>query len=107
MKTYYYTVDFSKVKYYGEIHEVLERALDFPKYYGGNLDALNDCLTDMLSEKSFIEIKGFDDLDERFDGSFSEILNIFKRTKHIFGEKFEGRFNVTLIYKDGRREMVK
>ena len=35
-----YTVDFSKVKYYIEIHEVLKRDLDFPDYYGGNPDAL-------------------------------------------------------------------
>ena len=38
-----YSVDFSKVKYYIEIHEVLKRDLDFPDYYGMNLDALYDC----------------------------------------------------------------
>ena len=48
-----YTVNFSKVKYYIEIHEVLKRDLDFPDYYGGNTDALWDCLTDMLGDPSY------------------------------------------------------
>ncbi len=43
MEKYYYTVDFSKVKIYSEVHEVLMRDLDFPDYYGCNLDALYDC----------------------------------------------------------------
>ena len=28
-------------------HEALAQALAFPDYYGGNLDALHDCLTDL------------------------------------------------------------
>ena len=46
--TYRYKVDFKDVKHFYEIHEVLKRDLDFPDDYGGNLDALWDCLTDML-----------------------------------------------------------
>ena len=30
-----------------QIHQTLAEALDFPPYYGGNLDALYDCLTDL------------------------------------------------------------
>ena len=29
------------------LHRYLKEALDFPFYYGGNLDALHDCLTDL------------------------------------------------------------
>lgn len=30
-----------------EAHELLARELDFPDYYGANLDALEDCLGDV------------------------------------------------------------
>ena len=106
MEQYDYTVDFSEVENYMDIHEVLKRDLEFPDYYGGNLDALNDCLTDMLSEISFIQMKGFEDLDKRFDGSFSEILQIFKRTRHLYNDKYFNTFHVTLVYKDGSQEEV-
>lgn len=42
LDTYKYKVDFSEVQHYIEIHEILKRDLDFPDYYGGNLDALWD-----------------------------------------------------------------
>lgn len=38
LKTYKYTVDFSEVKYFIEIHEVLKRDLHFPDYDSGTLD---------------------------------------------------------------------
>jgi hypothetical protein len=33
----------------GDLHRDVAEALDFPDYYGGNLDALNDCLRDVLA----------------------------------------------------------
>ena len=33
-----------------ELHEVLARELNFPDWYGRNLDALHDCLTDLWEE---------------------------------------------------------
>lgn len=32
-------------------HEIISRELSFPSYYGGNLDALYDCLTEMGQTK--------------------------------------------------------
>lgn len=43
------------------LHRALETALDFPAWYGHNLDALYDCLTD-LAEPPELEIKNGDDL---------------------------------------------
>lgn len=37
-----------------EIHEFLSRELDFPEYYGGNLSALYDVLTDICEETSIL-----------------------------------------------------
>ena len=33
-----------------QVHELLARELDFPTWYGANLDALYDCLTDVTQE---------------------------------------------------------
>lgn len=30
-----------------QLHETLKQELDFPAWYGGNLDALYDCLTEL------------------------------------------------------------
>ena len=64
--TYRYKVDFKDVKHFYEIHEVLKRDLDFPDDYGGNLDALWDCLTDMLGGINYIEIHGFDIIEKKY-----------------------------------------
>ena len=33
-----------------ELHDYLERKLEFPYYYGRNLDALYECLTDITED---------------------------------------------------------
>ena len=38
----------------GRLHRLLAEQLDFPDWYGGNLDALYDCLTDLTEETSII-----------------------------------------------------
>ncbi|MGM9636345.1 MAG: barstar family protein, partial [Candidatus Avispirillum sp.] len=43
-----YTVDFKNAHNYFEIHDALKSGLNFPEYYGANLDALWDCLRDMI-----------------------------------------------------------
>ena len=41
------TLDFSGIALRYELHLALKKAFGFPEYYGMNLDALHDCLTDM------------------------------------------------------------
>ena len=38
-----------------DAHQALKEALGFPEYYGHNLDALHDCLTDMTDTCVIIE----------------------------------------------------
>ena len=40
-------IDCEKLLHRKEVHLYLAQMLDFPDYYGKNLDALFDCLTDM------------------------------------------------------------
>lgn len=55
-----------------ETHEYLQQMLDLPEYYGKNLDALYDCLTEMGPEVFFFENAG--------EGSdyFRKVLRVFK-----------------------------
>ena len=43
------TVDLSDIKTVEELHAALKEAFEFPDYYGGNLEALHDCLTDLAA----------------------------------------------------------
>ena len=50
------TLDFSGIALRYELHLALKKAFGFPEYYGMNLDALHDCLTD-ITEDTEIEIR--------------------------------------------------
>ena len=43
-------LDGEKISSKDELHKLMESVLDFPEWYGGNLDALYDCLTDLMEE---------------------------------------------------------
>ena len=40
-------IDFSLIQTAGEFHHALAQTLEFPDWYGHNLDALYDCLTEL------------------------------------------------------------
>lgn len=44
------TIDGTKISDMAHLHAVLARELAFPVWYGKNLDALYDCLTDLREE---------------------------------------------------------
>ncbi len=64
-----------------QIHEYIAEKLDFPDYYGKNLDALYDCLTD-ICEDTHITIKNYDILDYREN----RIINTFLDAAEECGE---------------------
>ena len=108
LDTYRYKVDFSEIQYYIEIHEALKRDLDFPDYYGGNLDALWDCLTDqLLSGVTYIEFYHTEKIANQFGRVWQEMIEIFRATKHAYNDQYADRFFVTIVYQDGRREEIK
>ena len=57
------TIDLAKACDKAELHTLLAQCLDFPEWYGGNLDALYDCLTGVFEETD-ITIENFDLLEE-------------------------------------------
>ncbi|MBQ1251979.1 MAG: barstar family protein, partial [Firmicutes bacterium] len=44
------TINTNQLQTMEQIHEYLAEKLNFPDYYGKNLDALYDCLTDINEE---------------------------------------------------------
>lgn len=102
-----YLVDFSKVSCYMGIHEVIKRDLDLPDYYGGNADALWDCLTDMLGDPSYIELLGAEEVQKRYKSEWDSVVRIFKKAKHAYNDKYSDSFIVMLVHKDGTREEIK
>ncbi len=70
-----YILDFSNITTKDDIHEYISKILSFPDYYGRNLDALYDCLTDM-PECSII-LTGIDALYDMGDYGM-KIIKVFK-----------------------------
>ena len=66
-------------------HEYLKQLFDFPDYYGENLDALYDCLSDIFDYE--IVIINIDDVDE-----FS--LDILR----VIDDLVEERDDITISY---------
>ena len=60
-----FVLDVSACETAEDLHRALAEGLHFPAWYGGNLDALHDCLTD-LNEPSELIVRG--------EASLSELL---------------------------------
>ena len=59
----YALIDGSVISSMEEIHRALSEQLTFPDWYGNNLDALHDCLTE-LDEETVIAVLRGDSLAE-------------------------------------------
>ena len=56
-----------------EAHKYLREALNFPEYYGENLDALHDCLTELDD----VQVE-FMNADKVSGGYFAKVMNVFR-----------------------------
>ena len=97
-----YTIDFTNVNYYLEIHNVIRRSLDFPDYYGCNWSAFWDCLTDMYGDPIHIEIVGLEVIERKFGDAASKMLEILKRFKHFNNDLFSDSIKIEILRGDER-----
>ena len=79
------TLDGNMLADAANVHEYLKEMLSFPEYYGKNLDALHDCLTELDDIEITIEAP----LE---DGAiYQKIIRIFKTASR------EAGFTLTLL----------
>lgn len=58
-----------------DIHNIFSEELDFPEYYGRNLDALYDCLSEVTEEVEIV-IEEREELSENLGISFDRLCNL-------------------------------
>ena len=100
-----YTIDFTNVNYYLEMHGVIWHALEFPDYYGCNWDAFWDCLTDMYGDPIHIEILGLDVIEQKFDGAAEKMISILKKFKHFNNDLFAKDIKIEIVNENGKEEI--
>lgn len=59
------------------LHDTLAEALEFPDWYGRNLDALHDCLTDIMEETE-IRIRNEGALAECLGSYVTALKKVFR-----------------------------
>ena len=96
-----YVVDFTNVKYYLEMHAVIEKSLDFPDYYGCNWSAFWDCLTDMYGDPIYIKIIGLEVIERKFGDAAEKMIGILKEFKHFNNDLFSDIIRIDIIREDG------
>ena len=70
-------IDGSKIESRADMHEVLAKGLEFPEWYGKNLDALYDCLTD-ISEDCEIVIENDEKLRNVLERQYKGFMKVFE-----------------------------
>ncbi len=86
------SVDFSDCKYIIDFHERIRVAFGFPEWYGANLDALWDLLTEPFSAE--VIIIGTDTMSKELREFFPEIISLFEEVKEE-----QKKYNETFVYK--------
>ena len=96
-----YTIDFTNVNYYLEMHAVIWKALDFPDYYGRNWSAFWDCLNDMYGDPIHIEIIGIEVIERKFGDAVEKMIGILKKAKYDCEKYFPDSFKIEILREDG------
>ena len=98
-----YTIDFTNINYYYDVHFTIRDSLDFPDYYGCNWDALWDCLTDMAgNDPIHIEIIGLDVVEQKFGDTAEKLIGILRDFKHCYDDEYVDDIRIEIVSGDVR-----
>lgn len=91
-------IDGTKVFHTCEIHELLARELSFPEYYGANLDALFDCLTDPMEDTEIV-IQNAEALKDSLVSHYGRLMKVLTRAAEE-----SGHLTVTVLPEEEKQE---
>ena len=97
-----YTIDFTNVQNYLEMHFVIRQALDWPDYYGCNWDAFWDCLTNMVGRPIHIEMIGLDVVERKFGEAAKIMIDTLREFKHYEDDEFADDIQIEIVSGDAR-----
>ena len=102
-----YSLNFSNIQQYDEIHTTIKEELDFPDYYGRNWSACWDCLTEMVDEEELlhIELVGLEHLQQRFSHASEKIVEILKRLKVYDNKAYYDMIKIEIVIGKARYEI--
>ena len=76
-------LDLTGCKYWHELHQRIQDSLEFPDYYGKNLDAFWDCIN-RDCDINFVTIKGTSKVSEDLKQTVEKILSMFEENKQYW-----------------------
>lgn len=70
------------------LHRILKDKLDFPDYYGENLNALWDCLTGWIELPLTLVWKNFEISQKELGSDADDVLELFQEAQEELGNRF-------------------
>ena len=101
-------IDFKDVTHYLAFHDTIKQALDLPDYYGANMDALWDCLTEMVytSKPLHIQVKNLSSLSDDAAILIEHLLDLLRDLKHYENDEFSQKIKIEIFYDDHVEEIL-
>lgn len=78
-------LDFTNCKYYDDLHETIKKSLNFPDYYGKNLDAFWDCIS-CDCDINFITIIGNEKVADDLKSTIKQIIDMLEENKQEWAD---------------------
>ena len=75
-------IDGEKITSMSDVHDLMSKELGFPTFYGRNLDAMYDCLTDVSSEAEIV-VENFEKLEYQLGKYASIILRVLEDAAEV------------------------
>lgn len=71
-------IDVTGVDSLDQFHDLVQRSLKFPPYYGRNRDAFWDCLTDII-DSTHVELVGMNSLPPGLSSEVEDYIALMKK----------------------------
>ncbi len=102
-----YTLDFTQVTNWRDIHIILAKEFDFPDYYGYNWSAFWDCMTDLIDSDGLnIEIIGLDKIYSDYKKDVDILIELLKDLKHVYNDKFANSTKIVIHHGGSKVELT-